>query len=61
MVAMTMMLSRDEHITLAARARHRVREETSEIARAIQLRIARLHEARVGLAPRRREQGSQPA
>ncbi|MDB5674910.1 MAG: hypothetical protein JWM65_1892 [Sphingomonas bacterium] len=54
---MTMMLSRDEHITLAARARHRVREETSEIARAIQLRIARLHEARVGLAPRRRELG----
>ncbi|MDB5710538.1 MAG: hypothetical protein JWL96_2608 [Sphingomonas bacterium] len=57
---MTIMLSRDEHIALAARARHQVREETSEIARAIQLRIARLHEARVGLAPRRREQGSQP-
>ena len=54
---MTMMLSRDEHIALAARARHQVREETSEIARAIQLRIARLHEARVGIAPRRHEFG----
>jgi len=40
--------NRRDHLVLAARARRRMRDETSEIARAIQLRIARLHEARVG-------------
>ena len=40
--------NRRDHLVLAARARRRMREETSEIARAIQLRIARRHEARVG-------------
>jgi hypothetical protein len=40
-----------EHIVLAARARRLVREATNEIARAVHLRIARIHEAKVGTMP----------
>jgi hypothetical protein len=47
---MTISSTSMEHIILAARARSRLRDETSEIARAIHLRIARLHEARAGMA-----------
>lgn len=45
---MTSTTNRRDHLLLAARARRRMRGETSEIARAILLRVARRHEALVG-------------
>ena len=49
---MTILSSTHEHLVLAARARRGMREATNEIARAVHHRIARIHEARVGIAPR---------
>ena len=49
---MTTLSSTHEHLVLAARARRRMREATNEIARAVHHRIARVHEALVGVVPR---------